>query len=528
MEVDVVIIGAGPGGLQLAHDLERHQRSYVVLERNESVGSFFRTFPRHRTLISINKIHTGYNDERSMRFDWNSLLSHDDGCLFRDFSEDYFPTADTMVDYLQAYADRYVHSLKLGCAVQRVGRVKDRFHVLTSDKCTYVARAVVVATGVPRVYRPKLPGLELAEPYDRLDIDPSRFQNKHVLIIGKGNSAFETADKIISKAAVIHLVSPTPIRLAWNTHFPGHLRAINNNFLDTYQLKVQNALLDATVCGLSQREDGRIVASFSYTHAGGEQEDIAYDHVIACTGFEMDTRMFAASACPATTIDGRFPKLNSEFESATVPMLFFAGTLTQSLDYKRTNSAFVHGFRYNARALAKILEHRLYGASLPASEGPRDLDSLTSTILDRINRSSAQWQQFGFMGDACVVEDTIRLYEDLPVAFIHSSSIGRANLYLIVTLEFGHKPGDVFSMPRAPTADAAADSFFLHPVVRAFSKGVPVGTLHLLENLFGEWSDPQVHRRPLLEFLGSVLAAGTRDPSSCAAAHDAPARARRG
>jgi hypothetical protein len=42
-------------------------------------------------------------------------------------------------------------------------------------------------------------------------------------------------------AAVIHVAGPHSIRMAWRTHYVGHLRAVNNNFLDTYQLKSQNA-----------------------------------------------------------------------------------------------------------------------------------------------------------------------------------------------------------------------------------------------------------------------------------------------
>ena len=46
-----------------------------------------------------------------------------------------------------------------------------------------------------------------------------------LLIIGKGNSAFETADNLVERAAVIHVAGPRSIRFAWRTHFIGHLRA---------------------------------------------------------------------------------------------------------------------------------------------------------------------------------------------------------------------------------------------------------------------------------------------------------------
>ena len=76
--IDYLVIGAGPAGLQLGYFLERAGRDYLILEAGAAPGKFFRTFPRHRRLISINKPHTGWDDpELNLRMDWNSLLSDD-------------------------------------------------------------------------------------------------------------------------------------------------------------------------------------------------------------------------------------------------------------------------------------------------------------------------------------------------------------------------------------------------------------------------------------------------------------------
>src|SRR5690348_612608 len=107
MTHDYVIIGAGPAGLQLAALMERDGADYVVLERGAGPGTFFRRFPRHRRLISNNKVHTGYEDpELRLRMDWNSLLSDDPELLFTRYSPRYFPPADEMVRYLTDFAAR--------------------------------------------------------------------------------------------------------------------------------------------------------------------------------------------------------------------------------------------------------------------------------------------------------------------------------------------------------------------------------------------------------------------------------------
>src|SRR6266480_3395521 len=90
-DYDYLIIGAGPGGLQLGYFLQKAQRSYLILEANSGPGSFFKSFPRHRMLISTNKVYTGFDDpELNLRFDWNSLLSDSEELLFKNFSKRYF------------------------------------------------------------------------------------------------------------------------------------------------------------------------------------------------------------------------------------------------------------------------------------------------------------------------------------------------------------------------------------------------------------------------------------------------------
>ena len=65
---ETCIIGAGPAGLQLGFFLSQAKRDYVILERERSAGAFFKTYPRHRQLISINKRFTGHRSAFSCHF----------------------------------------------------------------------------------------------------------------------------------------------------------------------------------------------------------------------------------------------------------------------------------------------------------------------------------------------------------------------------------------------------------------------------------------------------------------------------
>jgi thioredoxin reductase len=511
MQYEYIIIGAGPAGLQLGYHFEKAGYNYLILEEGSGPGSFFKTYPRHRKLISINKVFTGYdNTEINLRWDWNSLLSDSEEMQFKNYSKKYFPDANDLVRYLEDFARHFKLRVQYGASVEAIGKNDDGgFHLRTGDGKEFLCRRLVIATGFKHLYLPDVPGIELAEKYTEMSVEPQDFLNQKVLIVGKGNSGFETADNLIETAALIHIASPTPVKMAWETKFVGHLRAINNNFLDTYQLKLQNAVLDATVKRI-ERRDGKYAVSVSYTHAGGEEEELIYDRVLLCTGWRFDDSIFEANCKPALVINDKLPAQTFEWESVNVKDLYFAGTLMQMRDYKKKQSGFIHGFRYNVQALHHILEQKYHGREWPVTRLEAHAEDLAHAVVQRVNLTSSLWQQTGYMCDLIVIEGDgkqAQYYEDLPADYVHESAHGENEHYYTVMLEFGKPTGDPFSINRQPVAESAASSSFLHPIVRRYSRGKLISEHHLLEDLFGEWRKEQVHVQPLIAYFSGELSA---------------------
>jgi thioredoxin reductase len=511
--LDYLIIGAGPAGLQLAALLEAGDaHDYLVLEAADAPGAFFRRYPRHRTLISLNKPHTGSDDpEFNLRMDWNSLLSDDPSLLFTRYSERYFPPADLMPEYLADFAAKTGARIRYDTRVDRVARDGDDFVVSSGDE-RWRARRVIVATGVSRTYRPDIPGIELTEGYDTMSTDPRDFLDQRVLILGKGNSAFETADNLIETTSVLHVAGPSSIHLAWRTHFVGHLRAVNNNFLDTYQLKAGNAVLDGTVRSI-ERDGDQLRVRFAFSRADEVVKELHYDRVLLCTGFAFDASIFDEDCRPALTVNDRFPAQTPAWESVDVPGLYFAGTLTQVRDFKRSTSAFIHGFRYGARALYRILGQRYAGASWPSVSLAPEPAEITAAIVGRVNRTSALWQQFGFLADVVTVRDGAAAYhEEVPLDYFTDGGLGGYDDAFAITLEYGpdHAAVDPFDISvrriAQDSAGQAHDAAYLHPVVRHVRGGTVLATHHLAENLENRWDRPDVHVAPLEAFVGRELA----------------------
>ena len=530
-----LIVGAGPGGLQLAYFLKKAGLDYLVVEANAVPGSFFQTYPRHRKLISINKTYTGVTDpETNLRWDWNSLLSEEFEPQIREETADYFPHADALLKHLASYAQRHDLEVRYNTRVSRIEKRERFFEVNLEGGRVLRPRYVICATGLFTPYTPAIPGIQHAEQYASVSVDPQNFLDQSVLIVGKGNSAFETADALVGTTSRIHVCSPNPVEFAWKTHFAGHLRAVNNNFIDTYLLKSQNAVLDAQIeqievrdeATASRREtdetwgDGRYRVHVAYAHANGEREVLYYDRIILCTGWRFDASIFGETCQPLLTISsssaswnpGKYPKQTPEYESVNVPDLYFAGTLTAERDYEGASSPFIHGFRYNAQALKNILLAKYENTSWQSEELPSDSCGIADAILAQVNRSSAMWQQFGYLCDVVrfLPGGAARLYQSVPRDYLASGYLGPCEGYLCVTLEYGSAANfDYFSARRVHREDAAnADqSKFLHPIVRYYSaEHQLLAEHHIIEDLHAVWTEP-CHRDPLLAFLTETLSA---------------------
>ena len=499
-EVRYLVIGAGPGGLQMAYFLGRAGRDYLVLERADHPGAFFTTFPRHRQLISINKKHNYFDeDEFNSRHDWNSLLSDDPELRFTEYSDELFPSADDMTRYLADFAEQTEARIRYGAEVVEIDREPDgRFLVRTADGGLIRAQVVLLGTGASVERRPDIEGIELTTPYGTHDTDLERYRIKRVGILGQGNSAFETADHLSGSAAYVHILGHRPVTMAWNSHFPGDVRAVNNDIFDMFQLKSMHAVLAPRVVRIDRVGDClQTTHEYDYPNAstpGTLRLTREYDEIICCTGFGwMPSHLFSPRVQPDTWKGGKFPSLTPLWESTNVADLYVIGGAMQGND-RKSASGFIHGFRYNVRTLAKVLEERYEDTPYPATvTEPFDWPSFEEHLYRRLSTTAALFQLYGTLADEVVVAAdgsrcTIR--EELPLDHLDQLDHGDDHVFT-VTLEFGFhhydEPAITFLGPSDPTDTRAAA--FLHPVIR-HRHGDQRDEFHFGDSLLGRWDLP--------------------------------------
>jgi cation diffusion facilitator CzcD-associated flavoprotein CzcO len=235
--VEVVVIGAGPGGLAVAAALGQRGVSALVVDRAPQVGSSWRG---HYDRLHL---HTPRR--------WSGLPG-----LPIPRSAGRWVSRDDVVRYLEAYAAHHRLRLRLGSAVTRVDRADAILHgdsrtehdgedagvdragarwvVTLDDGSTLWADDVVVATGYNHTpVDPAWPGLdeypgEVVWARDYRNGRP--FAGRDVLVVGTGNTGTEIATDLAEHGATrVWLAVRTPphilprSRLGWPAQGTGIL-----------------------------------------------------------------------------------------------------------------------------------------------------------------------------------------------------------------------------------------------------------------------------------------------------------------
>jgi thioredoxin reductase len=183
----VVVVGAGPAGLATAHALGQRGIDYVVLERGPAVAHAW------RNLYDSLELHTGRHMSAlpGARFPAGTPL---------------FPSRSDLVDYLQAYCERFDLHVHTDVDVRGAERANGGWSVDTSSGPWHAA-VLVIATGI--LAQPVVPtfdgqdafggSITHAVEYRR----PDERADRRVLVVGCGNTAGDIATELAEAGAEV-------------------------------------------------------------------------------------------------------------------------------------------------------------------------------------------------------------------------------------------------------------------------------------------------------------------------------------
>ena len=405
----VVVVGSGPGGLQASYCLSRLGVEHAVVSADDAPGGMFRRCPIFQRLLSWSKPDAAA--KRGTRayewFDHNSLVAEEEehqalvpGLMDRSYM---VPSRDEMEAGLAAFAERVPVHVRYGCRWEGTRRADDGRLVLSTSDGEYRCRAAVFAVGTTTPWRTAIPGIEEVPHYVETG-RPQDYQGRRVFVVGKRNSAFEIADGLLPWARQVVLGSPRPVQTSVIA-----LATVRARYLQPYEdfgLGGGTFALDLAVERVERTGGGWRVVGQGTTRPG--PVDLEVDDVIAATGFT--TPLLDLSGLGVRTVSqGRIPALTPFWESETGSGIYFAGNATQGAPGLRkhgvgASSPAVHGFRYNARVMARHLAETHLGIAARHERVPPD--RLVPYLLEEVSSAPELWAQKSYLARAVTADGT--------------------------------------------------------------------------------------------------------------------------
>ncbi|EKB8061799.1 NAD(P)-binding domain-containing protein [Salmonella enterica] len=545
-----VIIGGGPAGINLALEFMKRGISYLLLESNEEVGGQWDKLPVCGQLISLNKKYVPKNDHTyRMRYDWHTLssISSDDAekdpkLLFTEWTSEHWPSARLYKKYLQYVAESMgiQSSIKTNSRVYKISKQKDdgKFIIYVENSNDIIADRIFCGTGRTKPIIPSIEGLteDLYTLYENYNPEKASeyYKNKIVIVLGRGNSAFEIAHNLVDITAETRVVTRSLPKFARQTHNVHDIRGQVSDIFDLMQLKSNNNIVSDRIVAVKRIEDGvnkgRILVKYNtpcvhWNPPRWMRRTGIVDDIIICCGFNYTmTDIFDQSTVrPECDEKGKYCLLTSSWESINTPNLYFIGAPTRINDPDAA-SGFVHGFRCNIQALATIIEEVHYNKKLlpifsytfSVNDSSDDLNLLSDHVINMVSTSMPLFELYGYFSSIITFEQNsdgntlIQIWPPFPRKY-NNERWGNHKNYIEVIFEYGFSKygnGDIpthyFTLP----ADHFAPSMsaYIHPVFHVYRNCIEVEQFHMQESLIGRWDlDDYVDEETNLEQYKNVV-----------------------
>jgi thioredoxin reductase len=442
---------------------------HAVISKDEVPGGMFRQYPLFQRLVTWTKPHA-LADRKGRdyeRFDWNSLLAEESDArgLVSEFMDgtSYFPSRPEMHTGITEFADKTSIAIRYGCTWESTRLFEDGFVVQTTDG-EYRTKLLVIAVGMTKPWKPtNIEGLENVPHY--VDVkSPQDYASKKVFIIGKRNSGFEIADALLPWVRSMIIASPRPARFSVFVRSTAAARARYIQPYEDHVLGGGNLVLDASVPRIERREGGYLVHASGTTHPG--EFALEMDEVIAATGFTTPLNDLPKLGV-STFYQERLPAQTPFWESASTPGIYFAGSITQgAIGLKKygipSNSAAVHGFRYNARVLAAhIAEHHFGKQREQKALRPNDL---VEFLLSEATRAPELWNQQSYLARIVTLDESAGILDEgvWPLAHFVDSTGPDAVALTIETDDQGDIHPAVYVRRKGEVGEHLLESHPLH------------------------------------------------------------------
>lgn len=315
MEIlEVLIIGAGPVGLNCALEAEKNNLSYLVIEKGTIVNSLY-NYPLYMRFFST--------------------------CEKLEIAEIPFistapkPGRQEALEYYQGIARQKNLHLNLYEKVLNVAKRENIFHVETS-KTRYKAKNIIISTGfydIPNFMN--IPGENLPK-VKHYYTEPYPYAKQKIVVVGSSNSAVDAALETYRKGAEVTMI----IRHS----------EISKSVKYWVKPDIENRISEGSIAAHFSAELLEIQEnSVIFKNEKNEIMEIENDFVLAMTGYLPDFE-FLKNAGIRLQGECLKPFYNEETMETNIPNLYLAGVVCGGKD---THLWFIENSRIHAELIVQ-------------------------------------------------------------------------------------------------------------------------------------------------------------------------------
>ena len=319
MEIlEVLIIGAGPIGLNCALEAEKNGLNYIIIEKGTIVNSLYHYPLYMRFFSTADKLEIA-----EIPFITTSPK----------------PGRQDALEYYQGIARH--RNLKINLYEEVLKISKNEIFDVQTSKTKYLAKNIIIATGfydIPNLLN--IPGEDLPK-VKHYYTEPYPYANQKVVVIGASNSAVDAALETYRKGAEVTMIIKSS--------------EISKSVKYWVKPDIENRIAEGNIKAYFNAEMLEIKeSSVVFKDETGKIHEIENDFVLAMTGYLPDFNFLKNSGIDLKG-DSLRPVYNPETMETNVENLYLAGVVCGGKD---THLWFIENSRIHAEMIVKHITNR--------------------------------------------------------------------------------------------------------------------------------------------------------------------------
>ncbi len=314
--MDIIIIGAGPIGLNCAIEAKKHGLEAIILEKGVLVNSIY-NFPTNMTFFSTSQL---------LEIGGVPFVSHDDK-----------PTRTEALEYFRRVVDSWELDVRTYTEVQNMDIASGGYTVIT-NKGSFEAKNIIVCTGfydTPRLLN--IPGENLPKVKHFYE-DPHPYVGQKVLVIGAANSACDVALETYYKGAEVTMA------IRADRIYKGVKYWIRPN--------IENRIKEGSIKAYFDTQVSEIKEHTVVLQTPEGELEIANDFVLAMTGYKPNYTLFKKLGIAVIDDVAQTLVHDPETLETNLPNVYIAGVINAGL---HTSKLFIENTRVHAEMILQAI-----------------------------------------------------------------------------------------------------------------------------------------------------------------------------